>query len=382
MSDHLQDTAHRWVLNALAVRWRDPPGDALSNGDSDVPWEAVKAVALRHRVAGPLYDRTISHPGLFPEHITRWLRLVHSARCLRWGRRSDEVGRLLNALAAARVAVLLVKGWALAAVLYGGEMGRRIAKDLDIVVEPSQAERCRQVLARLGYLRPDSPGLWPGFDSRYRGSSYRSPAGRPRLLLDVHERPWKCSSRPNVLLDMLKRAQPVRIGGAGALAPAAEDHLLCLCAHLTRNHLRDNLAFRYHDLAELIHSKGQEFDWEAVLRRAVDWGLVVDLQWVLGELVGLWPEAVPASVLSDLSKVPRRLWQRLALRLLRHPVGADQGQFMALLAAPRFRKFRFILEMVFPSPAYMRWRYRTGSRGPLPLAYLKRLTMGLSRLFS
>ncbi len=382
MNDRLQDAAFRWILSALAVQWRDTPAGALMRSESSAFWDAVKALAFQHRVAGPLYDRTLSHPALFPEHIIRWLRLVHSVNLLRCGHWSDEVSRLLRALAAAEVRVLLLKGWALAAVLYEGDLGRRPAGDLDIVVAPVHVGRCRKILAQLGYAGADIPELWPGFNVRYHASTYRGQTGSPSLTVDVHTRPWRCSFDPALVGELMDRAQPVRVGRAEALAPAAEDHLLCLCAHLTLNHQRENLLFRYHDLADLIHAKAEAFDWDAVLQRTANWGLVLEVQCALSALAALWPETVPAAVLSQVAEVRRTLWQRLAIRLVRLRVAANQGELIALLAVPGVRKLRFILEQMFPSPAYMRWRYCPRRPALLPFAYARRLVLGLRGLFS
>ena len=318
MNKHLQDAAYHWILKALAVNWQGTPADIPAETRPDAFWDAVKSIALQHRVAGPLYDRTLSHPALFPEELARWLRLLHSGEVLRYERQRQDVGRLLKALAAAEVRVLVIKGWALAAILYAGDMGRRRACDLDIVVAPDDLARARKVLAGLGYAEKDAvPELWPGFNQRYYSPVYYAPSGHPRMVVDLHVRPLKCCVDPALVRELTARAQPVPIGEAEALAPATEDHLFCLCGHLALHHSREESLFRYHDMAELIHSKAGAFNWDALFQRATKWGLAFEVQAALNAVATRWPEMVPATVLQQAAGLRRTFGERLIHKLAR-----------------------------------------------------------------
>ena len=377
-----QDAAYRWLLDALAVQWRDAPAGVPTENGSAAFWDAVKTLALQQRVAGPLYDRTLSHPTFFPEvSFARWLRLVHSGNVLRYERRRVEVSRLLKALADAGVRVLLFKGWALAAILYEGDMGRRCADDLDIVVTPDQIGGCQKVLAGLGYVESDVPQLWPGFNMRSHALAYYAPTGRPRLIVDMHARPLKCLD-PDVAYELMGRARPVRVGEAEALAPAAEDHLLCLCGHLALNHRREELLFRYHDLAELIHSRAGALDWDTLFRRAMKWRLVTKVQSALNSVAARWPETVPDEVRRKAAALRCAFGERLAHRLASFCADSSLGELTAILAMPMptGRKLRFTMEQMFPCPAYMRWRYCPKHPALWPLAYVKRIMIGLRAL--
>ena len=371
----------RWILDRLALQWDAAAASTPARTPSPEFCEAAQGLVTAHRVAGPLYRQTLSHPARFPQPFARWLRLSHSLTLLRYGHWPGEVGELLGALNAAGIRVLLLKGWALVAALYDGDLGQRPAMDLDIVVSPADIARARTALLELDYALPgDVPELWPGFNERYRSQfSYRRPsAGEPPLVVDLHVRPLNCCFDRLPICEWFERAQPVQIAGAEALAPSPEDHVLYLCGHVALHHPNDPALFRYHDMAALIRADDRAFEWRAVLRRAKTWRLVASLRNTLVRVEQLWPGTIPAEISREMTSLPVTRGERLTHRLIRVCRGhSDLHELAAVPAMPGlWRRSRFLLEQLFPSPAFMRWRYCPKHPRLWPLAYVGRFWTG------
>ncbi|MFQ5813737.1 MAG: nucleotidyltransferase family protein [Anaerolineae bacterium] len=379
-ADHALD----WILTCLKLRWRPSPSAVRPKNPADAFWEAVKALAPEHRVAGLLYRQALTHPTLFPKELARWLGWVHTARLLRFEHWHDEVCQVLEALIGAQVPVIVLKGWAFIATLYEGDPGQRPVTDLDLLVPAGEVDRVQSVLASLNYPMISSEP-WPGFSQRYSyDMAYRRPSdGKPPFHVDLH---WRLLIVPYYeripIEDWFVRAQPARVAGVEALVPAPEDHLVYLCGHLALHHRYSPALFRYHDMAVLIHHTGDVLDWDAVVQRAVDWRLVIPLQRTLARLGELWPETVPAGVAQEVAGLqPTRAERWIHEWVVGRPPNPTSDALLSLATMPGLgRRVRFVLEQAFPSPAYMRQRYCPQRPGLWPLAYLQRASLGLQYL--
>ncbi len=142
-------------------------------------WDALVRGARRHRVAAAVLRglQACGTPHL-PDDIANRLRMLSVANARRSLAQVAELRRLAQLFAAAGVRVLVLKGAALAAQLYG-DAGARVARDIDLLVDPDQFACAQDVLAAAGYRqRPDlrSPRQYGGlssFDQRPRICSCR-----------------------------------------------------------------------------------------------------------------------------------------------------------------------------------------------------------------
>lgn len=135
-------------------------------------------------------------------------------------------------------------------------------------------------------------------------------------------------------------------------------------------------------MAGLIHLGPRGLDWETVLQRAVDWHLVIPIQRALARLEELWPGTVPGDARQALRELaPTRSERCVHAWVTGRPRTATSNTLLSLATLPGIAgRITFLLEVAFPSPAYMRQRYcprrphlwplSYGLRGALALKYL------------
>ena len=114
-------------------------------------WDFIVRGARRHRLAPVvLAGLQACHSPHLPEPVVAELRRLGAAAALRSLRQVAEAGRLYRLCAAAGIRVLVVKGVALSAQLYG-EQGLRSARDIDLLVGPDQVHEAHEALVQAGY---------------------------------------------------------------------------------------------------------------------------------------------------------------------------------------------------------------------------------------
>ena len=324
-----------------------------------VPREAIVAAARAGRVELLLAAR---RPGIDLAGEMRDAVALEAAR-------EVDVRRLVEALAAAGIRAVLIKGAALAYTHYPRpELRPRV--DTDLMIPAEARSRAAAVLESHGYARAvETDGEWCVSQMHFE----RADAASGRHPIDVH---WRIS---NVLVfaDVLTYADLARDAvalprlGPQAFGPSTLHSLLLACVHRVAHH--DNstqLLWLYdiHVLAEALDDRERdEFVAMAAARRV---GAVC--------AAGLHAAAEAfdgqaGDLAARLDAAPRTIEPTAALlesdRRLVDVLAAD---IRALDGWPA--RARLLWEHVFPAPAYMRARY--GTSRPLPWVYLRRIVMG------
>jgi hypothetical protein len=153
----------------------------------------------------------------------------------------EEINYVFEALAAAKLGAVLVKGWA-AARLYP-EVGLRPYGDLDICFRPDQYDCGSEVIASLD---------------------------QARINVDLHRGISKLDSLP--MDELLAAAKTVKHDRVSLTVLSAEDHLRILCTHALRHGLWRPLWLC--DIAAAVESRPDDFDWKRCLGenpREADW---------------------------------------------------------------------------------------------------------------
>jgi hypothetical protein len=327
-----------------------------------------------------LYSLGQAQPNLWPASFqaalgsARYRILLHGDWC------AGQVKSVLTALVEARIAVIVLKGWARIPTTYHGDISQRIYDDVDLLVMPDQAGQAEAVLQNLGY-QPTLLEPWPGYRWRYQSTwAYRQsltsdPSAR-FFTVGLHWGLLNCSfyDRRVSLVALFRGARPFQIVGVQACQMAAEDELVYACGHLAVHHQYSGELFRFYEMAALIAQSDSTLDWDAVVQNAVAWRLVVPTQNVLGRLEHLWPGLLPARVLERIQKLQAMVSERWVHSLLvnnqrNHSVRA-LVQWAALPGLGL--RLRHLLETAFPSPDYMQMRYGPALGGFWPLLYLRR----------
>jgi putative nucleotidyltransferase-like protein len=189
----------------------------------------VGSLLLATGAAGLAWRRVRASSGLESAPVVETLRLAFRAHVLESAVHAHQLGEVMALLRAAKVPVLLGKGWA-AARLYP-EPGLRPYGDLDLYVTP-QAHA-----AALAALR--GPAIPPGPVDLHRGFSDLDDLGSETLFA---------------------RSRTAALGDGEVSLFGPEDHLRLLCLHGLRHGLWRPLWLC--DVAVTLESRPADFDWD------------------------------------------------------------------------------------------------------------------------
>ncbi|MDX2170755.1 MAG: nucleotidyltransferase family protein [Deltaproteobacteria bacterium] len=343
----------------------------------DGAWDAVRAIADAERL-GPLLHASAGSRGLLPPALAAHVHRRYRESALRNRLLFDALTSCARALRSAGVPVIVLKGTALAATLYG-DAALRPMVDLDLLVHPRHRGVARQVLERLGYVA-SRPEVHPGALIEHESEIDLQKPGAVPTHVDLH---WGLFDSPHyqhrIEPEWLWRtaiALPLGSETVQGLAPAPL--VLHLSGHLMLHHGGHGLLW-WHDLSEVVVAHADRLDWEELLARARRYDLQLVLRRVLTELAVQWQAPVPPAVLAALQRCeprPQEAW--LFDRLAGAPRPAGERFWTDLVSTVGWgARWRFAVAHLFPTAAYMRQRYAIRHPLLVPLYYPYRWWRGI-----
>lgn len=363
----------RFLLDCFApTPLPDPP--------ADTDWEALYPLLAHHRLAARFYVLAKSQQARWPDSFRERLHRLRAAQGMYGEQCGGRVRQVLAALKEARIPVIVMKGWAYIQTVYDGDASQRLCEDVDLLIHPHNVDATVTILFRLGCERARES--WPGYSRRYTNSErlfFEARPGNPANTFSVGLH-WGLLHIPSYdarqinVDDLFARARPLRMAGVDALELCAEDEILYACAHWALHHRFDPALFRFYELAAQIRRAGESLRWEAVAARAREWRQVISLREGLERVERLWPGTVPRSAWEALSELSPSRGERFVhawVNITRgHPALIH---LLTWLTFPDWRQRPLIfLQDVFPSRAYMEWRYGRAPLGLWPWLYLHR----------
>lgn len=298
-------------------------------------WDGLVHEAERHGLA-PLLKRHVDAAG---HPLPKQARRVLQSLALRSGQanriRNEAVAVLLERCRRQGVEVLLVKGIALANLIYS-EPGLRPMRDVDLLAAEADLAKIREIAGELGYLpevRQDIPA-----DFYHLVPLVAKVEGMP-ITIEIHRNllPYHAGYPPWPLERSLAASQPLTVGGCAARTLCLEEMLLHVYLHGFRSPLTYEPYRLVHlaDLVTLIEQRLTAIDWPKV--RA----LFPALQPVLSALHWLtpWSEEVAQRLDLDVVRSPQRPgepYRGWPLRRLRSGKISDIAQLLdnTLLPSP------------------------------------------------
>jgi hypothetical protein len=282
-----------------------------------------------------------------------------------------ELQRVLEALAAAEVPALIIKGAALAYTHYP-DPALRPRVDADLLIPIASRSAAAAALERLGYT---SVPLTSGELVTHQAAYAREDGGR-RHVVDLH---WEVSdpqvfARALDIEELLAASVAVPALGDSARAPSPVHSLAVACVHRVAHHAgRDRLIWLYdiHIVAERLSEAERDsfvaFATEKRLRAVCRAGLSTAERCFDGEGTR---RLLAAMGTADHAREPSAAFAERPMRkvdVLRSDLGELRGwgQKVALLR-----------EHLFPPAAYMRQKYSITNPALLPFLYAWRIVRG------
>ena len=161
-------------------------------------------VAATHRVGPLLYWHLKAYGISYPQAVRKSLAAMYARQKLIAAAQAETLSEIITAFSAAGLDSVVLKGGALAHVIYP-EPGLRPMEDLDILIPPDRAGNARAILLDLGFNAP-SPG------TRYDRLQHHLPiAHRTRngvtVSVELHTRAFNMMMRDS--LSMTNMRQPL-----------------------------------------------------------------------------------------------------------------------------------------------------------------------------
>lgn len=233
----------------------------------DLNWDAVVDAAEYHGLAAILYCTLVRPcPGSVPENVADRLRECYRESAKRNLVLTTQLLDLLRAFATEGLAVVPIKGPALAESLYRDPVLRPFS-DLDILIRQRDVPAALRLLSRQGYslashlARVPTPTLLKlNFELLLR-KEYRAPVDL-QWKLGLADYPF-CID-PEMLWRSLTRC---RIAGSESASLSPEALMSFLCVHGAK-HAWSRLQW-LGDIARLVRAQP---DWESTMRFAIDAG--------------------------------------------------------------------------------------------------------------
>jgi hypothetical protein len=341
----------------------------------ELDWSRVQIIAADQRLGPSIYDVT-RNTGIVPASVEQALEQSYHDTARRNLVLWHELRLVLDALKAAGIPVLVLKGAALAETVYRNVALRPMA-DVDLLVAPGNVARLIDVLRPLGFLPPQvemRAGTIAAFENEILLCAPK------RADFDIH---WSLFDSPfhqyTVSMDWFwETARPLAINDTKTLMLGPEATLLHLCGHIWLHHGGETL-LGLHDAARTVAFDPGPFDWDELLRRARTYNLVLPTQRVLDRIAELWKIALPADVHRRVAAMEPSTDEARTLKWLATArLGTAHRLWADLRSIPGWRqRLRFAWTLMLPSALYMRVRY--GVRHPvlLPAYYVYRWIRGL-----
>ena len=332
----------------------------------DVAPEAIIHSAIAHGVG----------PQLGMSDVARHLRgdpaelLAESARLdvLHAALINDELRRVLDALRAAGLTTIVVKGAHLAHTVYA-RPHLRVRSDSDLLIDGRDRDAVERVIRACGYARP----------THVRGRvilgqfhMVRQDRSDVTHALDIH---WRVAAPLLVerLLParaVIASARPIAPLGPGALGPSLPHALAFACLHLAAHHWPEPDLLWLYDLRAIAEAMPSD-DAEAFAALGRGGGFAALAAAVLRVARETFPSARLDALIASLPADPTE--PALALLASRRPLDGLRLDFRYATAAERFQLVR---EHLFPDRDYIR---ATDPGAPLAAAYARRIALGARR---
>lgn len=365
-SAHL--SAHRLRYTPLPRDWNaEREVEAAMRGERVTPAsaEAFAYMALQHGVAGLLV--ALGAPQWLPPAAAGPLLDEARRQAALTMLRGRHLRGVFEAIGAARIRVLAVKGVHLACTLYE-DPAIRECEDTDLLVAPEDRLALVRLLRDLGYAEGSS-----NVGDRVLGQSTFEKPGAPASALDVHSRLTAPLLPENLFpFDALwSRASTINAFGSDLRVPGLPDALLLAVVHQAAHHNNHAFLLWIYDVSLLLRAMDTGAA-EAFAVRAVHAGIPAQCGYPIFDAQERFPTAAGALICErflaaagaatgGVRLAPRRPLRQLALDLR----GAAWGA-----------RLRLVRGHLFPPAAYMRHTFAPGSRLPLVWLYGARILRG------
>lgn len=284
---------------------------------SPAAWQALRERSRAEGMDALLFAHTTEAglPPVMPASVADAFMATYRTNWI-WNRRlRGEQRRIVDAILAHGIDVVLVKGVTLAERYYG-EIALRPIGDIDLLVRPEDAAACGLILSTCGYTPlpgREKPTQWHALVNR--ALAYRSDAG---ITIDVH---WALASLPPYVTafpqaEIWNSTENLDPAGPSARRLSTADELRFLCFHYAAQHIDKRLIWLV-DIAEILRTLPATWDWQQFVSDSIARGLATPVAVALDSAQHTLNVNVPAKVMLELHAAASHWKERMAWRAAR-----------------------------------------------------------------
>jgi len=332
--------------------------EQLSNSD----WDEFVEQSDSHGIAPLLYHRFMTTGAIahIPNSVMLGLQRLYRDNAWRNTQLYNEASKVLRILQNAGIPVIVLKGAALAEIIYHS-IALRPMIDVDILVKAEDMLRTDEVLTQSGY----KSNIATFFSKRYimwrRHVHYSDEA--KQFCAEIHP---GISDLPD--LDYWKNASHAKIASTDTLILGAEDFLLHLCVHVDVHICLSGSAelIRWYDIAELLKHYEKDLNWDYVIRIAKEKKVEGVIHSILHVINEWFNGNVPVDILDQLREngtaIPINDMPYTVKELTSKKKSHDSRTLLpSLLFIPRIpsihNKIYHIFRIIFPCREFMMQHY-------------------------
>ena len=371
-----QEKSHQYILAQIILK----KGEFLTLGTySDAELGILVYAAHSEGVAPLVYHALFStgNMSLLPENAQSFLRLAYASTQIQNQIIFKELEVLSRLFSQENIALVALKGIAFALSVYP-DVGLRPMGDIDLLIPKEKMALAVELVQSLGYqvAKPEiSLGLQ---DFLNHEVCLQKNAAHP-LIVELHHSlvadrtyayavPVDWFWEQTELLHSPFAAES--LGNLLTLKPEAQ--ILYAAAHAILQHGEGSAPLRwFYDIDRLVRHYQESINWELLCSQVqtFEWGSA--LHRFLTRTIDYFDTPIPKRVMDTLANIPDQ-HLKLIIAKENNPRTRFDAEYQRLLSLNVLGRARLVFALLFPSPAYIRWRYSLTNPLKIPFFYFFR----------
>jgi hypothetical protein len=353
----------------------------------DVDWEELFQAVCRNGLLALAHQHLEQQPSddYPPPHFRQWIKQAKAINAVQMETFDDQIRPVLASLNDAGIDYLVVKGPAVARLIYPNP-GLRSFTDLDLVVRERDWAAVHPLMMELGFRSVENlPEPPPKLARPMVSHGLQYWDDEAQFLVEVHfDDLLESGLASRDLEGFWQRVQTVGIEGVPFKVLSLEDQLITLSAHV-HYHGYTRLSW-LSDIAFIIRDHAADLDWKQLIETVRREEVQVPVYFTLRMVERLLGVGAPASAMVALRPDRIRCWfherylpEDRVVSL--QPMACPSFSFYfiplfnrllpdLLVMGRRKEKISCLLRLVCPSPAWLRYYYRVPDGASVGVHYL------------
>jgi hypothetical protein len=341
-------------------------------------WESIILKASNHNIAPTLYY-CLGKNGLndyVPREFLQKLRKIYLASLSRNMRIYKQLSKLILELKNENINVIVLKGAALAELIYE-TIALRPMGDVDLIVKGEDLKRLNQILLEWEWINEEYFNKIGPHEKYSKHINYTN----GKIGIEVHPKLYEIP-----YLDPWVNAVNTKIASVDTFILGTEDFMMHLCLHLD-DHYRTGMVFNliwYLDVVKFIEQHKDNINWDYVIMTSKRNNVEGSMHRVLKAINENCSGYITQEILSQFKNDQIELHVAEALNSISNPI-RDFNSLLSEAFGPRIlpigNRIYIALSNIFPCKAYMIRRYRIKNEKFFFFYYFLRIIMGFSKFF-